>query len=1451
MADLNKQAENQAIYMQRLADKALEMAKAQENPLFDPQGRMLVAVTLDEQEKNDVLAPMGGEVKSLKDALGRETVSETTLVSLDIASHPDLKQQYEATLSGVLKDNNAPEYSTQYIEALRKIKTGSIIPLQQEFHFHLSLAARTYQAIGVDNNKVSTALTATEMAVNKLVMQEFAKALIKATHSSTLDIKQLNKELDNARGTIMPQAHALFKKQLAKNQVSLQADSFKDIKHIAETTTASGDDVLHLDAELGLATLITGSEITAHDRAKGKTADRQLITHQLDNNDVSANANPRIQVRTPSLDVKEGLDASETVLDISNKFESIARKYNFAETLPNNEENAQPKAFIYNLYTSLNDNAGDLKGNLQTQGARYILQGMHHYNASQQIEENGVFCFVQNIPVNGFGDSLSYNGRNAVVKEATLMTDMALLHTLYEVSDDKNKETINNVVEGYKAYLASKPRSDYFFQSQQGKDAIKSIKTIKNQWRQQATPEPNLSNDKKAKNALQKMVAFDLHHSHDYAKLTQALCVYVEKASIGGCKSSNERAQAINGRVAILDTGNQAIFKAIDDLLVDDIQSQASVKVKAKALKQSLDNVYNQQGLQGGASLVSLLDQGAAAKVEAKPNKLLYFSRNYAEEKTLTNLQQSKASKMQAHKSLTKEMQKAWDKPKNSPADSNENDADNELTKSQDEIDKIDAAKETLLDKISKSSTAYPVGKDQMDLLNDKAKNELFDGIDQYKEERAQKLGKDNAEDPAHYRKAFISLLYDKAKTMPKGEGKPLTLEEMLGKKGVKLYKNALEEERYSKEFMTAVFNRSTKHYEGEKWAKRLIVPIGGPSGAGKSYASASIIEQAGHFMPKISGNVSGNDVVAVDGGIGRELSMMRNEVIKIARLNSHAGVSDLHGKSKVLGKTKECVNKAALKMPGLNIAWPETFSGLVSRKTSKQLTHYMQLKSAQVIFSRVISPDNNEQMRKVIKYNGQKRAYGNTDNPAENLSYDKFDYSKLPESKAYDSGVKKFNEKFWAGLKGSTIAENLFKKFKRRPVVVHVVNDMILLKCTGDNHWEQTNRASEATRSISERIFKAWQGQSEIQDLDEFMKDQGKQYGPLIQLPEIVEFRKDVEHFADKAKDDPIAQHISVTINDSLGKMENHLQKGEMEQYTKTARNLGRMIQFCNESREHLKLPKSDKSFKTFMSKIHDVVRVTTSDERQLLNGKGVQNNNFFREADFYWQKQDALGFTTEVKNADKIEEGIEAKTSDASGLLEIKSEEQVPVSFANKTLGQNEVLRAYTDFSTTPDVKKHGLLKQDHTGKVTDLSSANLESSEKSQVAFKQAHMLLMHWKPDGGAITIRGRDSDMANKVYASLLLLKNSDPKFKSTTIVSFVSGCNGPKSGKRSQTKFINEHLGKPENSPINHDMRARAISELKESSSARFRTQLTQMREDDQGLVEKKEQQPDMHTRPK
>ncbi|CEK11475.1 hypothetical protein [Legionella hackeliae] len=684
MPTVKQLAESQAIYMQYLLERAKKKAATATNLPFDPQGRVLIDVTLTMEDWANIAASVNVfnerdiSVAELKKELRIDTkaAETTTTVSLDIAQDKHLAKQFDTQLENTLKQNKVADKKITAIQkALQTQPKGSIIALQQEFHFHLGLASRVYQK--ADRNfegkeqELQRAHEAAVKEVNQLVLAAYAKALEKSIDKNGhINVKKLNEALDKARKNITPQAHTILMKQVvAKTGVILTKPDESTLKHLAEETTATPNDVLHTSHEQELAMLIRGTESTAHHRQQGEEfSHRQLITQVLTADGIKPNIHPRIQIRTPSPVVKTGLQEKEYIDDVALKFNTITTDYSLKENLSGGQAGGKPKAFIYNSLTAINDSLGDTGGNLQTQSAHHILKGAHTYNAQQLTENNKpVFCFVQNISVNGFGDHLGYNSGDALTEESTIMTEMAILHTLYDTVSVEQQEKIRSIFSLYNEFLNNRKQDEYFSSSPQGKGAIAEIQDLKNLWK---TGLEKIDNTfvAQAQNSLKLLIANDLHFNHDYAKLIQSLSVFVEEASLVGCKSGNERAQAINGRVSILDAvlnaehltnDGKAIKESVEKFSTADSQNINEV---ADRLKLALDTVYNKIGLQTAASIVSLVDQGASAKVEAKPGHPFYVSRNYAEEKAsvLPNLQQTKAGAMQAHKGLASSMASAW-----------------------------------------------------------------------------------------------------------------------------------------------------------------------------------------------------------------------------------------------------------------------------------------------------------------------------------------------------------------------------------------------------------------------------------------------------------------------------------------------------------------------------------------------------------------------------------------------------------------------------------------------------------------------------------------------------------------------------------------------------------------------------------------------------------------------
>ena len=310
------QAQAQAIYMSELAKIArTEALKKGDQLSFDPQGRVLINVTPNAEQIKGIMEKIKGEIgglpygldkKALDEAVGK-TVTPTTTVSLDINTTPELKLIFDTKLKNALEkietDNpRSPKNTKAIMDQLATKPKSSLIALQQEYHFHLALVSRVYEKVAPNTKgKMAAAHEAAMTEVNKLVMDAYAKALKEAMKDGTLDMAKLNKSLDKARKELLPKAHDIMMKQIVRHTgVILTKEQLKglpdgtSLKHVAEGTTATPNDVLHIDADQGLATLIAGSENTAHDRIEGEQfAHRQLITHIVKpDGSIEANKNP-------------------------------------------------------------------------------------------------------------------------------------------------------------------------------------------------------------------------------------------------------------------------------------------------------------------------------------------------------------------------------------------------------------------------------------------------------------------------------------------------------------------------------------------------------------------------------------------------------------------------------------------------------------------------------------------------------------------------------------------------------------------------------------------------------------------------------------------------------------------------------------------------------------------------------------------------------------------------------------------------------------------------------------------------------------------------------------------------------------------------------------------------------------------------------------------------------
>lgn len=309
-------------------------------------------------------------------------------------------------------------------------------------------------------------------------------------------------------------------------------------------------------------------------------------------------------------------------------------------------------------------------------------------------------------------------------------------------------------------------------------------------------------------------------------------------------------------------------------------------------------------------------------------------------------------------------------------------------------------------------------------------------------------------------RTAFLTYLHNEVYTkLPKRDPinvEAIKIEDLLSKEGLKLYKAAIKEESRSKAFREAVLVNATKHYDGEAWEERMIMPLGGPSGAGKSVGADNAIEAMKAHMEKAKGGAPGappgNDVVFIDGGVEREVSQMRKMVLQVALAKGYKGIEDLHQNTELLVKYE--IEKAVLKTPKLSMVVPDPFTLEVADYAKKVLSGGMAGGVALERFKEYKNTDNGnaivvfgvvEAIKENVAKGGEKRAWNTEDYPDGKIGMN----AKMPcESKNYEG---KF---FTAGEEMTREAQKSYLSLPGKKFIIEIKNDFTFIQY--DNHQKQ-----------------------------------------------------------------------------------------------------------------------------------------------------------------------------------------------------------------------------------------------------------------------------------------------------------------------------------------------------------------------------------------------------------
>lgn len=584
---------------------------------------------------------------------------------------------------------------------------SSINALQEEMEMHISLALHVHRKAfeaqypsdhgdAVPGMLWDRAREKAVTAMTQTIKTTFQDALIASHKDGVIDFVSLNDHLDKARKRLKGNCQdALVKACLftipdfkARCQEPVIA---KGISRKAYSATTATSHDYFTSSSTGLSTRISGSDNTSHHKEAGRGHQAMRLRVHSDGS---------VMLRLPSIpevDIKytKRLSAFAQAVRVSffNAALSVANGFigafnhfaDEAKKLPLYEKVIGPWQAklndtadkIIEAETALRTKLGDYKGpiilNRETsipytvvdnhlpganrQGLRIEVEikAIHQVNAKRS---DGCLVFMQGIPVNQHTQNLGYN-TSGVLKEATLMADMAMLANLREqLPLVVNQQHYDGVIGHYQDFLKQDPfpTNTFFCDSKHGQKAIEALTALKKPLSSGATVAASQDLKVAVNQALLQVFSHDLHLKQQYGMLIQSLSTYGQATAIAGCKSANERFAEVEGRADLLRQLNlePCPLPAVKAEMLTALQNFKNDPSKIDALVACMDKCFNEYTLQERSSAaVSLLDQGAASKVgafeESRFGRAFQVDTNRAENEAVDRLKTKGTSALQAH----------------------------------------------------------------------------------------------------------------------------------------------------------------------------------------------------------------------------------------------------------------------------------------------------------------------------------------------------------------------------------------------------------------------------------------------------------------------------------------------------------------------------------------------------------------------------------------------------------------------------------------------------------------------------------------------------------------------------------------------------------------------------------------------------------------------------------
>lgn len=384
----------ESIYQQYIVNKAIREIENTmfERLRFDPQGKLLVAVTLDENDYQQILDQLPATSSNNNAHSAREQVmallgstdskkagTATThqiFCNIDCTGIPELERLFVIWLSDIKDKNETFSKALDIYNDQDNPERNSVIPLQLEIEMHSRLLVRALEKSITDTNYqrkpdywefVRSSFSTT---LNRFVLSEFRVALISSfdTINDKIDYINLNRLLDQARRKISERCPTLLIEALQQPPINIEkATAIKLIsqanlsQQLLTSTTATGMDYLATSAHGKSSIRISATENTAHNKQLGadtqalRTIHRCVYTTADGQPTVMASSTPRAEARVPSI-AEKSTDKSESAYidDVKQKIAAnmqvLTRQYQHSATQI--EGQAAP-SLVYNLLTSL------------------------------------------------------------------------------------------------------------------------------------------------------------------------------------------------------------------------------------------------------------------------------------------------------------------------------------------------------------------------------------------------------------------------------------------------------------------------------------------------------------------------------------------------------------------------------------------------------------------------------------------------------------------------------------------------------------------------------------------------------------------------------------------------------------------------------------------------------------------------------------------------------------------------------------------------------------------------------------------------------------------------------------------------------------------------------------------------------------------------------------------